>query len=269
MVQSTTNSVNSTLHRPFLLSSLSIFKSASSSEVSRYITNLSNNSSPGFDKIQTKFIKNNVDVLSSYLAEAINHCFQSGMFPKCLKYAIVTPIFKKGDKQDSNNYRPISVISIFSKIFELIIKDRLTKHLIENNLIGSKQYGFMKKRSITSAASNLVDNIVHSLNKKKKTAALFIDIKKAFDSMDFNCLTQTLFSYGVKKKALALLMDFLTGRKQSVKVGSTISGKCRIFRGVPQGSIIGPLLFIIYINDLLRLNLVGSPQLFADDFACC
>lgn len=262
------DSINSTNshqnHIPNITEYLDKFTPTTEEEVETVIQSLPNNSSPGYDRIPAKFLKDNRNFFTPFLTSVANHIFETGHFPDSLKYAIVTAIFKSGDKQDPANYRPISVVSVFSKFFELLIKSRLLTHLSLNNFISNRQYGFLKNRSTTSAAVSLLNSIIHSLNEKFKTACLFLDLSKAFDRMKYSTLNHILYSYGIRGLALTLIMSFLTNRTQSVKLGSLLSDVLSVLGGLPQGSCL-VLLFLIYINGLLYLRLHGTSQSFCDD----
>ena len=131
------------------------------------------------------------------LSNAINECFNSGKFPDDLKFARVTAIFKSGDRTDPTNYRPISVLSIFYKIYEFAIKKRIEEHLTRNNIINKYQFGFQKRSNTTAAALNLMNNIYNSLNTGNKTSSLFIDCTKAFDAINFEGALTTIHDYSL------------------------------------------------------------------------
>lgn len=246
------------------LQTLSSFTQTTPEEIDSIIQALPNNSSPGYDGITSSFLKQHKSFFSSYLSKSINRMFETGIFPTCLKIATVTPVFKKGSKSDRKNYRPISVLPYFSKVFETTIKNRLLEHLQQNNLISEKQYGFLKFRSTCTAATSLINQIAQSLNKRMKTSALFIDLMKAFDCLDFDRMEKILRNYGVTGMALNLLSSFIRNRIQRVKVGGVISDDKECEAGLPQGSII-IVIFLIYLNDFFGLPLHGFSQLFCDD----
>lgn len=243
---------------------LKIFSETNPHEVLLVIKNLPNNCSPGYDKVPASFLKLNGQFFSELLSKTANNVFLTGNFPATLKHSIVTPIFKKGNPKDPTNYRPISVLSVFSKVLEILIKNRILKFLLDNKLISKKQFGFLSKKSTTAAAASLVDKLVKSLNSKLKTSCLFLDLVKAFDSLDYNILNKILQSYGFEDLALKVIMNFLTDRTQSVKVNSKIGSPRKVHGGLPQGSCL-VILFLIYVNDFFDLPLKGTLQLFCDD----
>lgn len=255
--------------RPNISSSLKSFEHTTAQEIKEKIQSLKKNTASGLDSVSTQFLKNNSDYLSPFLSVCINNTIDSGIFPDSLKFAKVTPIFKSGDPKEVGNYRPISVLPSLSKIFEMVIRDRLVEHLHVNKIIHKHQYGFLKGCNTTSAASCLVNDIVASANKKLKTAALFIDISKAFDCLDFKIMKKKLTNAGVTSKALDLLCNYFENRKQIVIVNGASSEIASMICGSPQGSIISPILFLIYINDLLYLKLNGVGRLYADDAGFC
>ena len=179
--------------------------------------------------------------------------------------AKVVPIYKKGDPKLLSNYRPISLLSSISKIFERLVHDRLDKFIVKNNILYSDQYGFRKNYSTYMAALNLVDRISNGLDSKRTTAALFIDLSKAFDTIDHDILSDKLFAYAVRGTSHQWLMSYLKDRPQYVHFGNCPSKTSSINIGVPQGSILGPLLFILYINDIPNSSLRSNFILFADD----
>jgi exonuclease III len=256
-------------NRPTISHSLKSFPHTTPKEVEEMIDSLKSNVSSGIDSITSQFVKDNKDVLSILLSKFINDSFDSGAFPDPLKFAKVKPIFKSGDKKDVGNYRPISILPILSKVFEMIIRVRLLTHLTKNKIIHENQYGFMKGCNTTSAASCLVNDIVTGLNKKLKTATLFIDISKAFDCLNFKIMREILLKSGIESKALELLCNYFRGREQVVVANNITSDPAKIVCGSPQGSIISPILFLVYINDLLHLKLNGTGRLYADDAAFC
>lgn len=248
--------------------SINTFEKTSPDEIVNIISNLKTDSSAGLDKFPTRLLKDISNNIAPFLSNSINECFDLGKFPDKYKIARVITIFKSGDKFDPSNYRPISILSVFSKVFENAIKSRLINYMNLHSVINSNQFGFVKGSNTTTATLNLLKEIYDNLNSSKKTACIFIDVMKAFDSMDFDILLSKLQSIGIGGKVLELLADYLDNRSQCVFANGVLSDFQTIKTGSPQGSVLAPILFLIYVNDMFDLSLSGTLQLFADDAVC-
>jgi hypothetical protein len=193
--------------------------------------------------------------------------FEHSIFPDCLKLGLVTPIFKCNDKTEVNNYRPITVLPILAKIVERVIEKRLSTFIDDINFISANQFGFCKASNTEAAVINLLNDVQTNMDKNKDMliGLLFIDLSKAYDSISHNQLINKLSNVGVKEKALKLLISYLNNRKQCVKLDTCFSNFEKIDYGVPQGGLISPLLFNIFINDITLLPLKGKIVLYADD----
>jgi hypothetical protein len=205
-----------------------------------------------------------IPALINPLYHIIFKSFETGEFPSQLKIAKIIPLYKSGDKTLPDNYRPISLLPNFSKIIEKVMSNRLTHYLESNNLLCQEQFGFRKAHSTLHPLVHFLNNISQARNQNKYTIAIFCDLRKAFDTVDHQILLKKLFNLGIKGIELQWFKSYLSNRKQFVHLNGKNSSLLTILLGVPQGSILGPLLFLIYINDLPSCNdLINS--LFADD----
>ena len=211
-----------------------------------------------------------LQTLHAELAPILQVIFQksldSGKLPHIWKEANVSPIFKKGDKSDPANYRPISLTCVLCKVLEHIVTSNLTKHLANSNILFELQHGFREKRSCETQLVMLVDEISKSMQMGKQTDLILLDFSKAFDKVAHQKLISKLYFYGIRGKTLSWVKDFLDSRSQAVVLNGVKSDKIAVSSGVPQGSVLGPILFLAYINDLPD-QVKSRVRLFADDTA--
>lgn len=240
---------------------------ASVNEILLVIRDLENNKACGPDNIPVKIVKNNADTFAVLLQNMFNSIIETGTYPNCLKVAKVIPIFKSGDSNDVGNYRPISTLSVFNKVFEKLLVTRILDFFHKHDVLYKLQYGFRQGCSTLIAITELVDSILNELDNRKIVGALFLDLKKAFDTLNHEILLKKLEMYGIRGVANNIIRSYLENRKQFVSINGVQSSQKPINIGVPQGSNIGPILFLAYINDLGNLRLHGIPRLFADDSA--
>lgn len=234
-------------------------------EISKIILKLKPQKSSGIDGISNILIKKISNSIISPLCIAINKSLQSGQVPNILKTAKVIPIYKSKDEQLFTNYRPISLLPNISKILEKVVHKRIYKFFNDKELLFHSQYGFRNNHSTNLAISELMSSILKGFDEKKYTLGLFLDLSKAFDTIDHDILIAKLYHYGIRGVALTWLKNYLTGRNQYVEFKGTKSNMLPVSCGVPQGSVLGPLLFIIYMNDLPNALTHSSSILFADD----
>ena len=223
------------------------------------------NKSSGYDDISADVVKSVSDEIFVILKHIFNISLAKGDFPGKLKIARVTPIFKKGNNTLVSNYRPISVLPCFSKLLECIVYNRLYKFLVENNILYQKQFGFQMAHSTEPAILQLVNQITEAFSQGKYTLGISLDFSKAFDTVNHNILLEKLKAYGIQSENLKWFRSYLSNRKQFILYDDFKTEMKIVKCGVPQGSILGPLYFLIFVNDLNNSTKVLDPVLFADD----
>ena len=231
------------------------------------IFSLPTKSSTGFDNISSKFLKQIAPTIVKHLTTLIKQVFNTGIFPDKLKLARVIPLHKKGNPSLLNNYRPISLLPVISKVIEKIISNQLRSYFESKKLFYENQYGFRSDHSTEYATLELIDRIISKMDNDEIPFSVFLDLSKAFDTIyiDHKILLEKLKHYGIEGIPFQLFKSYLSGRKQYVEINDAKSDVLQITTGVPQGSILGPVLFIIYINDFSQASQVFNFISYADD----
>jgi len=233
-------------------------------EVKRAIQELKQNKASGPDLVSNRLLLKSKESMAKLLTDFFNKCLDKERFPKCWKTANVTPIFKKGQSDLCSNYRPISLLSCVGKLFERCVQKHILNYLTSNHIITSYQSGFMTGDSTVYQLLGLYDDLVKNYDDKIATQVIFFDISKAFDRVWHRGLLHKLKAVGIQGKLLNWFHDYLYNRKQSVVINGESSSIKLVKAGVPQGSVLGPLLFLVYINDIVK-DIDSDIRLFADD----
>lgn len=234
-------------------------------EVYNVFLGLSNSSSCDADGIQSRPLKYVIDILAPCLTHIFNLSLSSGIFPKQMQKAKISVLYKKGDKNNLGNYRPVSILPVFSKGLETLLHRRLTGFFEKHRIISESQYGFRKNKSTQLALLEQKEYILQNFENRNMVLGIFIDFTKAFDYINHDLLIKKLEIYGIRGTALDLIKSYLAYRTQFVCLNSFNSSVKNILKGVPQGSILGPLLFNLYTNDITQVTNDAKFVIYADD----
>ena len=233
--------------------------------VRKVIMNLNLSKASGPDCIPVVVLKNCEPELSYILAELFNKCLKESCFPDCWKASSVVPVFKNlGKRSTAKNYRPVSLLSVVSKVFEKLVNNMIVDHLEKCGPFSDFQYGFRSPRSTADLLTVASDRIARAFNRSEATRAVTLDISKAFDRVWHAGLLQKLKSYGISGQIFGLISSFLSNRRLRVILDGKSSPEYPVNARVPQGSILGPTLFLLYINDLPD-DVICDIAIYADD----
>jgi len=234
-------------------------------EVYNEIHKMPTKKSSGLDNISMNILKLTVDIIKKPLTHVYNSSFSTSVVPDKLKVAKVIPIYKKGNADEPSNYRPISLLSTFNKVMEKLVYNRLYSFLTNNDILYKYQFGFRRGYSTTLAIAEIIDNIRMEVDQGNSVIGVYLDLSKAFDCVNHEILLHKLNYYGVRGHSLSWFSSYLSNRKQVTFVNKTLSHMVNVNVGVPQGSVLGPLLFILYVNDIGECSNDALIRLFADD----
>lgn len=235
-------------------------------EINKIIINLKNKKSAGFDGLTVNLLKQVKDNIIEHLTFLFNLSINEGYFPDVLKQALITPLHKKGPTDELQNYRQISILSAIAKIFERTVYNKINSFVEKKNILTVAQHGFRENRSTETATCHLLDHVYLNIDKGKYLVSLQFDLSKAFDTINKDLLKHKLYSMGIRGSILDWIMSYMEGRSLRVKLGDDMSKVQDLVLGVPQGSVLGPLLFMLYINNLPEQITSGHLTMFADDF---
>ena len=241
------------------------FKQIKEKDVIRLINNIPSGKATGVDNFQVKLLKLAASEISSSLTYLFNLSLKTGKFPAEWKLARITPIHKKGPKTDQGNYRPVSILPVISKFIERLVHNQFNDYLVQNDLLCIQQSGFRKKHSCQTSLHRLHEQLYDDLFNGKVVGLVALDLRKAFDTVDHNIMLSKLHYYGVTNTEYDWFKSYLEDRYQICSIFNNMSDSQKITCGVPQGSILGPLMFILYVNDMPKCFSKCNVNIYADD----